>query len=166
MKMIVSHHGLARRILQFVIVAVLLPGTSCTPSGPIVKVVLSGASFQANAAVTAPISVENIEDLIAFEVHLSFDPSVLEVMELKNGEFIQADFMVQNTFDNAAGTIDYAVAQIDSPPAKGSGTLLEIIFRTKAPGQTSIHLRGTQAAPAGILLSDSNGQEIPVSLQE
>ena len=166
MTRIVLHNGLAHRILQVIIVAVLLPGTSCAPSGPAIKVELSGSSFQVNNLVTTSVYVEDLEDLIGFEAHLSFDPNVLEVMELKNGGFIQADFIVQNTFDNTAGTIDYAVAQIDSPPAKGSGMLLKIIFRAKAPGQSSISFRGTQAAPAGILLSDSNGQEIPVSSQE
>ena len=74
------------------------------------------------------------------------------------------DFIVQKTFDNAAGTIDYAVAQIDRPPANGDGTLFEIVFRAKALGQSPILFRETQAAPRGILLSDSTGAAIQASL--
>jgi hypothetical protein len=120
--------------------------------------------LQVNQTASASVTVENIADLTAFEVHLSFDPNALEVIELDNGGFISADFVVQNAFDNAAGTIDYAVAQIDHPPANGSGTLIEIVFRAKIPGKLLIAFRETQAAPAGALFSDSHGIAIPVSL--
>jgi hypothetical protein len=157
-------NGLTSRIRHVVILTVLMLGTSCAPSGPGIKVEPSVSSIQvANTAVVAA-KVENIANLIAVEVHLSFDPNVLEVTELKDGDFIKADFVIQNTFDNASGTIDYAVAQIDSPPANGSGMLFEIVFRAKARGQSPIRFRGTAAAPAGVLLSDSNGLAIEVSL--
>ena len=122
------------------------------------------SSIQVTDTVLVSAQVENISDLIAVEVHLSFDASVLEVIELKDGGFLKTDFVIQSTFDNAAGTIDYAVAQINRPPANGNGTLFEIVFRAKAGGQSPIRFRETQAAPAGALLSDSNGMPIQVSL--
>lgn len=157
-------NGLAIRIWLVVVLAILLLGTSCAPSGPVIKVEPSVSSIQINNTVRVPIKVENIANLTGTEVHLSFDANVLEVQELVDGGFIKADFTIQNTFDNAAGTIDYAVAQIDRTPANGSGTLFEIVFRAKAPGDSSIHFRETQAAPAGALFSDSNGKAIQVSL--
>jgi hypothetical protein len=111
-----------------------------------------------------PVTVEKIANLIAFEAHLSFDASVLEVLELKDGGFVTADFVVQSIFDNTAGTIDYAVAQIQQPPANGSGTLFEIVFRAKAAGQSPIFFRETPAAPAGVLLADPDGMAIQASL--
>jgi len=159
-----SPNGLTSRIWQFVMLTVLMLGTSCAPSGPVIKVEPSVSSIQIADTALVSAKVENIADLIAVEVHLSFDANVLEVIELKDGGFIKPDFVIQNTFDNAAGTIDYAVAQIDRPPANGSGTLFEIVFRAKARGQSPIRFRETQAAPAGVLLSDSNGMAIQVSL--
>jgi cohesin domain-containing protein len=120
--------------------------------------------LQINHMARASVTAQDIADLIAFEVHLSFDANVLEVIEINDGGFIAADFIAQNTFDNAAGTIDYAVAQIGHPPANGSGTLFEIVFRAKVPGKSSIRFRETPAAPAGALFSDSNGMAIQVSL--
>jgi hypothetical protein len=158
--------GLAIRIWLVVALAVLLLGTSCAPSGPVIKVESPISSVQASNTVRVPIKIENIANLTAIEVHLSFNATALEVIELTGGNFIKADFTVQNTFDNATGTVDYAVAQINRTPASGSGTLFEIVFRVKAPGDSSIHFRGTQAAPAGALLSDSNGMAIKVSLTE
>ena len=159
-----SRNGLTSRIWQVVMLTVLMLGTSCAPSGPIIKVEPSISSIRVNNTALAPVKVENIANLTAFEVHLSFDANVLEVIELNDGGFIKADFVIQNIFDNAAGTIDYAVAQINRPPANGSGTLFEIVFRAKARGQSPIRFRETSAAPAGVLLSDSNGMAIQISL--
>ena len=144
--------------------AILILGTACAPPGPVVTVERSASSLQVNNTERVAVTVENIADLTAFETHLSFDANVLEVMEMDDGGFIAADFIAQNIFDNAGGTIDYAVAQIDHPPANGSGTLFEIVFRAKAPGKSTIRFRETPAAPAGALFSDSNGMAIQVSL--
>lgn len=157
-----SLNGLRGRIWWMNVWALLLLG-ACAPAGPVVTLKPSASSHQVNDSVRASVVVENITDLTAFEVHIAFDPNALEVLELKDGGFVKADFIVQNTFDNAAGTIDYAVAQIDRPPAKGSGTLLEIVFRATAPGESPVRFRETQAAPAGALFSNSRGMAIQVS---
>lgn len=172
-----SRHGLKRRIMQGGILTVLALGTACAPSsgtvitvepsalsGPAVEIEASASAIRVNDAARAAVRVKNIVNLVAYEAHLSFDPNVLEVIELIDGGFVSPDFVVQNTFDNAAGTIDYAVAQIDQPPASGSGTLFEIVFRAKAQGQSPILFRETQAALAGALLADPDGMEIQVSL--
>src|SRR5512147_2391023 len=142
-------HGLAGRIARFTVLVVLILETSCAPAGPVIRVEASSASVQVNGETRVPVTVENITDLTAFEIHLSFDSSALEVTDLKEGGFIKADFTVQNSFDNAAGTIDYAVAQINHPPANGNGTLLEIVLHAKAHGKSPVRFRATQAAPAG-----------------
>ena len=159
-------NGLAIRIWLVVVLAVGMLGTSCAPSGPVIKVEPSVSSIQVSNTVRVAIKVENIANLTATEVHLSFNATMLEVTELVDGSFLKADFTVQNTFDNTAGTIDYAVAQINHSPANGSGKLFEIVFRAKAPGDSPIRFRGTQAAPTGALLSDSNGMAIQVSLTD
>jgi hypothetical protein len=164
METTMSRKGLASRIWRVGTLAMLILGTACAPSGPAIKVESSASSIQVNDMALASVRVENIANLIAFEAHLSFDANVLEVIQLNDGGFVKPDFIVQNTFDNAAGTIDYAVAQIDHPPANGSGTLLEIVFRAKSPGKSPIRFRETEAAPEGALLSDPNGVAIVVSL--
>ena len=161
----IMHTAYAIRSWVIVALTMMVLGTSCAPSEPIITIEPSvSSSVQANHMARASVTVENIADLTAFEAHLSFDANALEVIELNDGGFIKADFIVQKTFDNAAGTIDYAVAQIDHPPVNGSGTLFEIVFRAKAQGKSPIRFRETQAAPAGALFSDSNGMAIQVSL--
>jgi LysM repeat protein len=86
---------------------------------------------------------------------------VLEVTSLTNGGFIVADFEAQKTFDNVAGTIDFAVSQRNRFTVGGSGTLLKIAFRAKANGSSTVTTRATPAAPSGLILSDANGNTIP-----
>lgn len=147
-----------------VMTALALVGTVAAQGGTVVKVDPATAMAQVNDTVNVAIKVDNVANLTAAELHLSFNPAVLEVMQLSNGGFVVADFTAQNTFDNAAGTIDYAVAQINRPPANGSGALLNITFRAKANGVSPVNFRGTQAAPTGVILADPNGMPIPTIL--
>src|SRR5215207_4714606 len=142
----------------------LVLGTACAPSVPVIRI--EDSSLQINHTGQASVTVERITNLTAFEVHLSFDAHILEVVELQNGKFIKPDFILENSFDNGAGTIDYAVAQINDPPAKGSGTLFTLILRAKAEGRSPLYFRETQAAPAGALFSNSDGMAIQVSLMD
>ncbi len=153
-----------RIYLALIIIATSLIGTSVLAQGAtVVRVDPPTSSAQVNGGVNLPIKIDNISNFTAFELHLSFDPSVLEVVGITNGGFIAADFVAQNVFDNTAGTIDYAVAQMNRAPAQGSGTLLNIAFRAKANGNSTLALRGTPASPSGLLLSDLNGMAIQAS---
>jgi hypothetical protein len=160
-----SRNLLSIRIwLILTVVAVSLAGTPAfAQGGTVVRVEPAASSAQVNDTFNLSISVDNVANLTAFELHLAFNPAVLEVAQVTNGGFVAADFTAQNTFDNAAGTIDYAVAQMNRAPAQGSGALLSISFRAKAGGSSPVTLRTTQAVPSGLLLSDANGTAIPAS---
>lgn len=146
------------------ILAALLAGAPALAQGAtVVRVDPSTQSVQVNNTVNICIKVDNVANLAAFELHLSFNAAVLEVTSLTNGGFVAADFIAQNTFDNAAGTIDYAIAQMNRPPAQGSGTLFCIALRAKANGSSAMTTRATPAAPTGLLLSDQNGIAIQAS---
>lgn len=164
MKTTLLRYRWTMRIWQLVLFAVLLLGTSCAPSGTVIKVEPPASAVQVNETVKVLIQVEKSANLTASEVHLSFDATTLEVIEIKDGGLIQADFVVQKIFDNTAGTVDYAVAQINRAPANGNGTLFEIVFRAKTSGQAQIRFRGTPAAPTGVILSDSDGKALQARL--
>ncbi len=150
--------------LILVVSVISLVGAPAQAQGAaVVRVEPSAVSAQVNDAVTLSIMADNMVSLTAFELHLSFDPNVLEVTDVVSGGFVAADFVAQNIHDNAAGTIDYAAAQMNRTPAQGSGALLRIVFRAKAGGASSVGLRGTQAVPSGLILSDPNGAAIQAS---
>jgi hypothetical protein len=108
------------------------------------------------------------------EAHLSFDPEIVEVIDVEanaadiqiaNGDLLNADFVAQNMADNAAGTIDYAIAQLGDTPAAGSGALAVIHFRGKQTGVSPIAFRSVPAAPSGAILVNRNGEEIVADLE-
>lgn len=142
------------------ITILLVASPAFAQSGTVVRVSPAAVAEQVNATFTVSINAENVANLTAFEVHLQFNPAVLEVLQVTNGGFVAADFVAQNVFDNTAGTIDYAVAQMNRPPAQGSGMLLTVTFRAKANGSSTLALRATAAAPSGLLLADQDGAAI------
>ena len=143
-----------------VLVASLAGAPAFAQGAATVRVDPSTLTVQLNNTASLGIKVDNVTNLTAFELHLAFDPAVLEITGVSNGGFVAADFTVQNTFDNAAGTIDYAIAQMNRPPANGSGILLNIAFRAKSNGSSTVTTRATQAAPTGLILADQNGTAI------
>ena len=157
-----------RKIATTVIFLCLLLGiTSCGGAngiGPALAIEPATSSIAVNETVSVSVNITDVANLTAIEIHLSFDPNLLEVVEVTNGGFLQPDFVVQDIYDNAAGTLDYAIAQMNQPPVSGTGTLITVVFRAKTPGSSSIRFQGTNAAPEGALLSDPEGKAIRVSL--
>jgi hypothetical protein len=114
---------------------------------------------------TVDIRVENVTGLAGAEVHLTFDPALLEVVDaepsvdgvqIAHGDFLSPDFVVQNTADETAGTVDYAIACMAlDKAASGDGVLAQITFRGVATGKSTIAIQG-------VLLADKDGQPIEV----
>ena len=89
----------------------------------------------------------DIQGLYGFELQLTFDPAVVEVVDadasspgvqIGPGDFLSPDFVVQYRADNQAGKVEFVVTQLNPSPAKsGSGALLTVPFRGLAAGRTS-----------------------------
>jgi hypothetical protein len=111
------------------------------------------------------IRVENVTGLAGAEVHLTFDPALLEVVDaepsvdgvqIAHGDFLSPDFVVQNAADETAGTVDYAIACMAlDKAASGNGVLAQITFRGVAKGKSTIAIQG-------VLLADKDGHPIEV----
>ncbi len=114
---------------------------------------------------TLDIRVGNVIQLAGAEAHLTFDPALLEVVDvdpstegtqIAHGDFLSPDFVAQNTTDPASGAVDYAIACMPSDKAvTGSGVLARVTFRALAEGETLIKVRSA-------LLADMRGQPIAV----
>ncbi len=93
------------------------------------------------------IVIENVKNLYGAEMHLRFDPTVVEVVDadpnkdgiqVSPGDFLKPDFIAVNKADNKAGTIDLAFTELNpTPPANGSGVFATIAFRGKTLGKTT-----------------------------
>jgi len=112
---------------------------------------------------TLDIRVENVHQLAGAEVHLTFDPALLEAtdedpltaeVQIAHGDFLSPDFVAQNIVEPGNGTIDYAIACIPVDKAvSGSGVLARISFHALSEGETLVSIRS-------VLFADPQGQPI------
>jgi hypothetical protein len=125
--------------------------------------------------VEMEITVQDVTDLYAAQVQLTFDPSVVQVqdadprpsspgVQIRPGVFLDPanQYVLVNEADNATGEIDFAVTQLYPAVAQsGSGVLATVIFEAVDPGTSPVQLVGVR------LLDDTpqDPQEIPAGAQ-
>jgi len=107
------------------------------------------------------INLADVHDLYAVDLSLSFDETVLEVVDLDDvldGDNLQSvntwfnsEYIVYNEADNNTGIIRYAATQLrETAPANGSGNIAMIRFRAKQVGTGDISVSSAE-------LSDRDG---------
>ena len=143
-----------RRPLRLIGLLLLLGfGLRCAPPAAaqseavIVRLAQSSYQIGRDQIETVTVLLEDVEGAYAIELRAAFDPAVVEVVDadpaaegvqMTPGDFLKPDFPVRNTADNQAGTLQYVVTQVNpTPPASGSGAVLNIQFRGKAQGRQS-----------------------------
>ena len=100
---------------------------------------LAGDTFSLN------LNAENITDLAGWQTDFTFDPNVLEAVEVTEGDFLKSEgadtFFQVGTIDNAAGKITgFSSTRIAEDGVTGTGTLLSVTFMAKAGGETQVTL--------------------------
>ena len=100
---------------------------------------LSGDSFTLN------LNANNITDLAGWQTDISFDPNVLEAVEVTEGNFLKSEgtdtFFQGGRIDNAVGKITgLSSARVAEDGVSGTGTLLSITFMARAGGETQLTL--------------------------
>ncbi len=108
---------------------------------------------------TLYLRTDDITDLAGWEANITFDPSVLKVNSVKEGNFLGQGggrtHFLKGAIDNTEGRITgVGSARISQGGASGEGTLLSVTFTAKAAGETRVALREFQAG-------SSNGEAIP-----
>jgi LysM repeat protein len=114
------------------------------------------------------VQVQDVEGLYGVDIRLSFDPSKLEVqdansatagVQIEPGPFLDVSqgFVAQNSADNTAGRINYAMTLLNpAEPKSGSGTLMRVTFKGIGEGESAISFLSA-------LLSDRPGMQIPAT---
>ena len=103
-----------------------------------------------------------VRDLTGWQCGISFDPNLLEAVEVIEGDFLSSDatqtFFTkdpEDNIDNENGLItDLSVLRIDGTGLNGSGPLLSIKFKAKNVGKVIF-------TPGDCTLGDSDGVELP-----
>jgi hypothetical protein len=127
----------------------LLPVSARAQNPAPVVVRIAPASVQVGAGETVDVAVEavDVQELYGFDVTVTFDPQVVEVVDadpnlpdiqVALGQFLEAGFAVINTADNTAGSAHLVMTQLNpSLPKSGTGALIVIKLRGKRAGTSS-----------------------------
>ncbi|MYB92699.1 hypothetical protein F4054_05325 [Candidatus Poribacteria bacterium] len=133
------------------------------------KIEPNGFAFSAEATLVAldstftfNIDALFVRDLTGWQCGISFDPNLLEAIEVIEGDFLSSDatqtFFTENPeerIDNENGLItDLSMLRTDGTGLNGSGTLLSIKFKAKKVGKVTF-------TPGDCTLGDSEGIELP-----
>ena len=119
---------------------------------------------------TYSIEIENVEDLAAYSIDVAFNPNVLEVVEITEGDFLEGGGLDAFFYDNAKGTIQLSQTRIDRTydattgdavlaplgedgGSDDDGTLVTIEFKLKEFAEEALGLHNIQ-------LSDSEGARV------
>jgi hypothetical protein len=118
---------------------------------------------------TIELTVDQVSGIYGAEVHLRFDPEVLQVVDadpdqagtqLELGTLPSPDFVVQNRADNSTGTIDYAVTQLPpNQPGEGQGVIARITFEALQPAVSPVQFES-------FVLADTEGKNIAAVSQD
>ena len=142
-----------RRMLVLTIIAFLLgiilatqpPGRGFAQGTTVILIQPSSSNINVEDTVTVDIRIEDVTDLYGVDVRLSFDHTLLEVqdadsnpangIQIQKSAFPDPDCVIKNEADNDAGTIWYAVTQLNpTEPANGSGVTASVTFKGLADG--------------------------------
>jgi len=161
-------------VISVVTVAVMISSllaavpAAAMQAGTLVRIQPVSQQVAVGQTATIEIRIENVSGLYAADVELRFNPAVLQVqdadpgregVQIQPGNFPSPDFPAQNSADNAAGVIRYALTQLPpKSPVTGSGLLATVVFRGQAAGTADLTF-------SIVNLANAQGQQIPASSQ-
>lgn len=107
-------------------------------------------SLAVNQVLDLVVEIENVEDLYGFDVWVTYDPAVVEVVDANpSQDGIQASlgllmdpgFVVLNIADNTVGRLQFAMTQLNpSEPKSGEGVLVVFKLRGKQAGSSALEI--------------------------
>ena len=121
------------------------PGTQYTV-GTGIGYAFSETPIHVGDTFSLDIRAENVFDLAGWQFDVAFDPTVLEALDVSEGDFLKSDagttFFQRGNIDNAAGKITGLIAgRISVGGVSGSGSVLQVRFKAKAEGETGLTLQ-------------------------
>ena len=153
---------------------ILLPASALAQAPVTVRVAPATLTLAVGAASDVAVEVVDVEGLYGFDVQLSFDPAVVEVVDadpdkpgvqVSLGRMLDSGMAVRDSADNEAGTIHYAMTQINPSEAKsGTGNLIVIRLRGKAAGTTNLAFTSVDLARRDATAIDTAPQPGAVSV--
>ena len=104
---------------------------------------------QSSETVTFKIMAEEVTNLMMSEIHLEYDPSMLEIMSISQGSFFQngqnSIFLYEINTETGAVQINTTLLDGDTPSVNGTGDLAEIQVKLLQSGSATVSFNGSDA---------------------
>ena len=102
-----------------------------------------------NETVTFQVMAEEVSNLMAAEIHLEYDPSLLEIISVEQGSIFMSgqNSMFLYDINHSTGAIEINTTQLDgnNPAVSGTGDLAEIEVKLLQEGDAIIRFNGSDA---------------------
>ena len=133
-------------------------------STTVIRIEPVSTSVEQGATFTVTVSVQEAQDLGAFQFDLGFDPSIVQVDDVALGSFLGSTGRYTATIgpqiDNEAGLVRYSVFSYGSQPGPdGDGALAVITMTAQALGTTALDLNN-------LYLSDTAGNAQTTTVED
>ena len=120
-------------------------------------------SLKAGQTTTVGVVVDNVSDLFSIPFLLQYNPAVVSVEEVQHGGFLsggnQEIAIVQRVDKEHGQAIISATRQPNTPGVSGTGTIMGIVIKAIAPGNTNLSIVQVNA-------KDSQQKPIPLVTNE
>ena len=121
-------------------------GTKYTLEPPGIGYAFSQSPIHIGDTFEFDVRAENVSDLAGWQFDIAFDSSILEALDVSEGDFLKTDggatFFQSGRIDNAAGKITGLIAgRISEGGVSGSGSVLQVRFKAKSEGETELALQ-------------------------
>jgi len=108
---------------------------------------------------TLGLAISNVNDLFSIPLMIHYDPSVIQVEEVRNGGFLsggtQEIAVVQRIDQQKGEVVVSATRQPNTPGVSGTGTVLGLVVRAVGPGTARLQILQVNA-------HNSQQQSIPI----
>ena len=138
--------------------------TDYTVANPGIGYAFSETPIHVGDTFSLDIRAENVSDLAGWQFDIAFDSSILEALDVSEGDFLKTDggttFFQSGRIDNTAGKITGLIAgRISEGGVSGSGSVLQVTFKAKLHGETRLALQNFK-------FGSSTGEIIPAGPHE
>jgi general secretion pathway protein D len=122
-------------------------------------------SVKPGDTTTVAITVQNAQDLFSVPLLLQYDPAVISVEDVRQGDFLsggtQPIAIVQRVDKERGQAIVSATRMPNTPGVSGSGTLFGVVVRGVAPGNSQLSIlqvnaRDSQQRPVQFVTSEAS----------
>jgi general secretion pathway protein D len=102
------------------------------------------AALKAGETTTIGVTVQNVQDLYSIPMLLQFNPAVISVEDVRQGGFLsggtQEVAIVERVDKERGQAIISATRMPNTPGVSGSGTLVGIVVKGLAPGNSQLSI--------------------------